>query len=122
MHLQIKLKRAYQLALPEDGYRILVDRLWPRGVSKEKAALDEWAPELAPTTALRKFFYQSPDNWDVFEAEYRRELAERGDETRKVLERAANEMVTLVYAAKDEEQNHAQILLEFLRELAAKTA
>ena len=116
MATQFKLKRAYEPALPDDGYRVLVDRLWPRGVSREKASLDAWAKDLAPSTALRKFFHQSPENWAVFEAEYRHELANQAEELDALRERARREPVTLVYAAKDEEQNHARILLDVLAE------
>jgi uncharacterized protein YeaO (DUF488 family) len=112
--MEIRIKRIHTPADPSDGHRILVDRLWPRGISKEKAAIDEWGKELAPSTNLRKFFHQSPDNWDVFKAEYEAELAAHPDELDKVRFKANRGPVTLVYAASDNEHNHAVILRDML--------
>ena len=75
--MEIVLKRVYEDASPEDGYRVLVDRIWPRGISKEKAALDEWDKDLAPSTALREWFHHDPLLWDEFSRKYKEELLER---------------------------------------------
>ena len=75
--MEIVLKRVYEDASPEDGYRVLVDRIWPRGISKEKAALDEWDKDLAPSTALREWFHHDPLLWEEFSRKYKEELLER---------------------------------------------
>jgi uncharacterized protein YeaO (DUF488 family) len=111
----IKLKRAYETASKSDGFRILVDRLWPRGVSKAKAKLDVWVKEIAPSTELRKKFGHDPEKWHDFEKEYKRELRKNKEtvqELRAIIKREKN--VTFVYAARDEEHNEAVVLKAFI--------
>lgn len=111
---QIKLKRVYDKPLKADGYRVLVDRLWPRGLSKEKAALGEWAKELAPTDRLRHWFDHDPDLWEAFSKKYRIELS-KNELLHDYIERFGNEkLVTLLYATKYDQLTHAIILKEFL--------
>jgi uncharacterized protein YeaO (DUF488 family) len=103
------LKRAYESSAPSDGKRILVDRLWPRGVSKDRAALDLWLKDVAPSTELRKWFAHDPAKWPEFVTRYQAELAH--NEALSELKALASEGdITLVYAAKDEEHNEAQVL------------
>lgn len=112
----VRLKRAYDPAEPGDGYRVLVDRLWPRGVSKERARLDEWARELAPSTGLRTWFGHDPERFAEFEQRYRAELAAQSEKLDELRHRARQGALTLVYAARDEEHNDAVVLAEVLRE------
>jgi len=107
-HLQ--LKRAYEPAEPADGTRILVDRLWPRGVSKEEAALDDWMKDIAPSTELREWFGHDPAKWPEFERRYRAELAQHGAELQHIRDLAKSHKVTLVYSARDEQHNDAIVL------------
>ena len=109
------MKRAYEPATPEDGYRVLIDRLWPRGVSRERARLDEWARELAPSTELREWFGHDPKRYRRFRERYRKELAAHGEELAGLRRRAEHEPVTLVYAARDSEHNDATVLSELIR-------
>ena len=112
--MKIKIKRIYETPQPEDGIRILVDRLWPRGFTKEKAAVDIWLKEIAPTTKLRKWFSHIPERWDELKKQYRSEIRlnkESFSQLKKYMQKAT---VTLVYAAKDEEHNAALVLLEEL--------
>lgn len=104
---------------PEDGQRILIDRLWPRGVSKERAALSEWLRDLAPSTELRQWFGHDPGRWGQFRQRYRRELADRGqlEVLRDLRDRSRREKVTLVFGASDRVHNDAVALLEFAAEL-----
>jgi uncharacterized protein YeaO (DUF488 family) len=112
----IKLKRAYERAAADDGYRILIDRLWPRGLKKTALRLDEWAKELAPSAELRKSFGHAPEKWADFQSKYRAEL--RAPESKKLLEdlakRARKGTVTLIYSARDTEHNDAVVLKEIL--------
>jgi uncharacterized protein YeaO (DUF488 family) len=103
----VKLKRAYDLPEPADGARILVDRLWPRGVKKTEAAIDQWAKELAPSADLRKWFGHEPGRWEEFCERYAAELSRHPDELKHLRELAHNGPVTLVYAAHDELHNNA---------------
>ena len=114
--MDIHLKRAYEPADAGDGYRVLVDRLWPRGVSKEKAGLDGWARELAPSAELRKWFGHDPARFAEFRRRYREELAAHGDRIAELRRRAGEGTLTLVYAARDSEHNDAVVLAELLRE------
>lgn len=115
--MTIKLKRIYEDAAESDGKRILVDRLWPRGVSKEKAKLDEWMKEIAPSSDLRKWFDHDPDKYEEFKKKYRKELQD-GDQKAnydKLKEiQKKNSKITLLFGAKDEEHNQAQVLKEML--------
>ena len=109
------VKRIYEPANSEDGFRVLVDRLWPRGVSKEKARLDLWLKDIAPSTGLRKWFNHDPAKWIEFQSKYRQELeANPGalEELRKATGEAA--VVTLLYGARDSEHNEAVVLAEYL--------
>jgi uncharacterized protein YeaO (DUF488 family) len=110
----VRIKRIYQEAEPADGRRILVDRLWPRGVSKERARVDWWLKEIAPSNELRRWFAHDPSRWEEFQTRYRGELeAVRPllDELRAL---AAQETVTLLYAARDEVHNNAVLLKKLL--------
>lgn len=110
----IKIKRAYAPAEETDGYRILVDRLWPRGISKEKAKIDLWLKSVAPSSDLRKWFGHIPERFPEFTKRYKAELAESGalDDLRKVLSEHPD--ATLLFAAHDEEHNNAVVLKELL--------
>lgn len=110
-----KIKRIYNSPEKDDGYRILVDRLWPRGVSKEKAKLDMWMKDIAPTNELRKWFGHDPEKWDGFKNKYLNELKDKKEliKQMKIIEKH-NENVTLLYSAKDEQKNNAVVLMEVL--------
>lgn len=110
----IRLKRAYEAPSERDGLRILVERLWPRGVSKKQAAIDLWLKDLAPSTALRKWFGHDPEKWPEFRKRYRAELQGVGDLLTLLKQRTTEGPVTFVYAARDEEHNSAVVLKEFL--------
>ncbi|MDZ7657704.1 DUF488 domain-containing protein [Fodinibius sp.] len=111
-----KTKRIYEDYSEDDGYRVLVDRLWPRGVSKEEARLDKWCEEIAPSTELRKWFDHDPNKFEEFANRYKAELTEKGDLIDHLLKNSREQLVTLLYAAKDEDHNHALVLKEFLEE------
>jgi uncharacterized protein YeaO (DUF488 family) len=111
----LRLKRVYEPAARSDGRRILVDRLWPRGLSKERAALDEWMKEIAPSAELRRWFAHDPDKWPEFQKRYRQELRARADLVREIATRASRGRVTLVYGARDEAHNEAVVLAEVVR-------
>lgn len=110
----IKCKRAYDDASPDDGTRVLVDRLWPRGVSTEDAALDDWLKEVAPSDELRKWFDHDPKKWDEFCRRYHRELDENEELVDRIRQEAEDGTLTLVYAAKDREHNNAVALKHYL--------
>lgn len=111
--MPVQIKRIYDDADPSDGERILVDRLWPRGLSKEKASFDEWMKEVAPTSALRKWFDHKPERWSEFKERYRKEL-EANPAIEPLRQKVAKGTVTLLYGARNREYNHAQVLAEFL--------
>lgn len=118
--MDIVIKRAYDEPDDNDGYRVLVDRLWPRGVKKELLAIDEWCKDIAPSTELRKWFNHSPERFAEFSARYTAEL-ECSDAAQQLLQRAnGKRTLTLVYAAKDPKINHAVVLAEYLRALPAQ--
>lgn len=109
----VRLKRVYEAPQESDGTRVLVDRLWPRGVSKDAAAVDWWARELAPSSELRRWFGHDPARFEAFAERYRREI--EGSEAFRELRRLAQEVtVTLVYAARDERHNNARVLEQML--------
>jgi len=110
----IKLKRAYDPPSREDGTRILVDRLWPRGISREKAALDQWMKEIAPSTELRTWFGHDPKRWTEFRRRYAEELREHPDLVTELRLLARGGTITLVYAAHDETHNDAVVLRDVL--------
>lgn len=110
----IRLKRAYEEPAEQDGLRILVERLWPRGVSKEKAAVDLWLKDLAPSTELRKWYGHDLEKWEEFRQRYWSELREKGDLLTLLKHRTTEGTVTFVFAASDEEHNSAVALKEYL--------
>jgi uncharacterized protein YeaO (DUF488 family) len=113
--MTIKIKRAYEQPTPEDGTRILMDRLWPRGLTKEKARVDLWLKEIAPSTELRKWFGHDPARWIEFKRRYRAELKQNKELIAQLKAEVKKGPVTLVYGAKDEQHNDAVALLEALR-------
>lgn len=115
----IRLKRVYAPVAPEDGKRVLVDRLWPRGLRKADATIDRWLKELAPSTALRRWFGHEPRRWAEFQKRYRRELAGRADLLDEVRTLARKGRLTLLFAARDEAHNEAVVLRNLLQSRAA---
>jgi uncharacterized protein YeaO (DUF488 family) len=113
--MSLQIKRAYEPVAASDGERILVDRLWPRGLSKKAAAIDHWAREVAPSTALRRWFAHDPAKWREFQRRYAAELRAVGPAVQALAARARRDRVTLVYGAKDEEHNDAVALRDYLR-------
>jgi uncharacterized protein YeaO (DUF488 family) len=113
--MDIRLKRAYELADPSDGHRVLIDRLWPRGLSRVRAKLDEWDRELAPSTKLRQWFRHEPSRFEEFRRRYVDELQEHRPALAGLRRRAREGALTLVYGAKDTEHNDAVVLVEVLR-------
>ena len=111
----LRLKRAYEPAHALDGYRILVDRLWPRGLSKAKAAIDEWMKDIAPSAELRQWFGHDPEKWREFRRRYRRELQAQDDRVREIAALASRRRVTLVYSARDQAHNDAVVLAAVVR-------
>ena len=111
---RIQIKRIYDAPDQSDGVRVLVDRLWPRGVTKQAAALDFWMKELAPSTELRKWFGHDPARWKGFRQRYRRELRKHGTQLEALKAQAAKRRVTLLYGARDTEHNEAVVLQEAL--------
>jgi uncharacterized protein YeaO (DUF488 family) len=116
MPLDVRVKRIYAPPGKDDGYRVLVDRLWPRGASRERAHLDEWAKELAPSDELRRWFAHDPARFAEFRRRYRAELSPHADQLADLRRRAKSGPLTIVYAARDEEHNNAVVLAELLRE------
>ena len=113
----IKVKRVYHEPLEEDGLRILVDRLWPRGISKKDAKVDLWINEVAPSTDLRKWFNHEDPKWQEFRKKYFLELKERKEEIKQLIELKGEEDITLLFSAKNEEHNNAVALKEYLEEV-----
>ena len=114
MTLGVQAKRIYEPADPADGYRVLIDHVWPRGVSKDRARLDEWARELAPSDELRKWFDHVPERFAEFRRRYRRELSGQAELIDKLRDRARTGRLTIVYAARDAEHNNAVVLVELV--------
>jgi uncharacterized protein YeaO (DUF488 family) len=110
----IKLKRAYEKPSRDDGSRILVERLWPRGLTKERAAVDLWLKEVAPSPELRKWYRHDPAKWEQFQKRYWKELEENEEAVQLLKQKSKQGTVTLVYAARDEEHNSALVLKRFL--------
>jgi len=113
--VDVRLKRAYEPATSSDGYRVLIDRLWPRGVSREHAHLDEWDRELAPSTELRQWFGHEPSRFEEFRRRYQDELRHKRSRIAELRARARKGTLTLVYSARDAEHNDAVVLGEVLR-------
>jgi uncharacterized protein YeaO (DUF488 family) len=112
--MSIELKRAYEQATETDGYRVLVDRIWPRGIAKHDLRIDIWLKDLAPSAGLRKWFRHDPAKWDEFKKRYARELEQRAAALEQLAARARAGRVTLVFGAKDTERNNAVALKEYL--------
>jgi uncharacterized protein YeaO (DUF488 family) len=113
----IKIKRVYEKPAKEDGWRVLVDRLWPRGMKKEAAHLDVWMKDVAPSDALRKWFGHKPEKWSEFQKKYRVELAKKNELVAELKKMAKEHgTLTLLFGAKDEEHNQAVVLADALKE------
>ena len=112
--MELRIKRVYENPKQDDGKRILVDRLWPRGLTKEKASIDLWLKDIAPTTELRKWFGHDPKKWKKFQERYHQELNNNKEQVSILYEQLKKGVVTLVYGAKDEEHNEALVLKEWL--------
>ena len=113
--MTIQIKRAYAAPEKSDGFRILVDRLWPRGLTKEKAKVDLWLKDVAPSTELRKWFAHDPERWSEFRSRYLDELKSNSEPLAQLKEKSAHGPVTLLYAARDEEHNEAVVLKNLLK-------
>ena len=112
----LKTKRVYESAEASDGARFLVDRLWPRGIKKEKLKMEAWLKDVAPSPNLRKWFAHDPGKWQEFQGRYRAELESNSDAWKPILEAAKQGDVTLLYSARDPEHNSAILLKQFLEE------
>ncbi len=119
--MDVRIKRAYEPPEPSDGARVLVDRVWPRGRSRDALELEAWLPELGPSTELRRWFGHDPARWDEFRRRYRSELesAERQPDLDRLAEMASRSALTLVYGARDEQHNQAVVLREVLERRGA---
>jgi uncharacterized protein YeaO (DUF488 family) len=112
--IDIQLKRAYEQPSKNDGTRVLVDRVWPRGVKKQDLALSDWCKDIAPSTELRQWFNHDPDKWPEFRRRYLSELADHKSTAQALLDNTQHNTLTLVYAAKNQEQNNARVIKEYL--------
>lgn len=113
---KIDLKRVYSPHVPTDGYRLLVDRIWPRGMTKEKAAVDRWLPDIGPTTELRQWFGHRPERWPEFKRRYLAELSSNRDVTRTLMEIVAvHHHITILFGARDEKHNQAVVIATYLK-------
>ncbi len=110
----LKVKRIYDPPSPDDGKRILIDRLWARGIKKEDARVDEWIKDISPSTELRKWFGHDPVKWGEFKKRYRNELRDKKEILDRIKNEAKGKTVTLIYSARDEEHNNAVAMKEFL--------
>lgn len=115
--MDIRTRRAYDDPAKDDGHRVLVDRIWPRGVAKADLDLDDWRKDIAPSDDLREWFDHDPDKWDDFQKKYRKEL-DANDAVKPLLDKVRQGRVTLVYGAKDETHNNAEALRDYLRDKA----
>jgi uncharacterized protein YeaO (DUF488 family) len=113
--LNIRLKRAYEPPSPDDGMRVLVDRLWPRGLGKSEAAIDRWLKEVAPSSELRRWFGHDPRKWVEFRRKYEAELSDQTDLLSELRQAAREGPLTLVYSARDQEHNQAAVLRDVLK-------
>ncbi len=113
----IKLQRAYEKPQDTNGYRVLVDRLWPRGIKKENLPLDDWLKDIAPSTELRKWFGHEVDKWDGFQEKFTQELDEHKAQLEQLLQAAGKQPLILVFAAKDEAHNNAVVIKQYLQQL-----
>ena len=110
----VKIKRVYDSVSKDDGRRILVDRIWPRGLKKEEAHADEWLKEIAPSTGLRKWFGHDPKKWSAFKKKYEKELKSYPETIKRIRAEAKKKTVTLLFSARNEDQNQAVVLKEIL--------
>ena len=110
-----EIKRVYEKPAKNDGTRVLVDRLWPRGLKKEEAGIDYWMKEIAPSDTLRKWFAHKEERWQEFKSRYMKQLKDKNELLEQLIDLGKNKRVTLLYAAKGEERNNAQVLLEVLK-------
>jgi uncharacterized protein YeaO (DUF488 family) len=113
---RIRVKRIYRAARVSDGKRILVDRLWPRGIARDRARLSSWCRDIAPSDELRNWFHAHPEQWEAFAARYRGELGAKDDLVREIVGYAEEGVVTLLYASRNENQNNAVVLAGLLRQ------
>ncbi|WP_113911248.1 DUF488 domain-containing protein [Roseovarius dicentrarchi] len=113
--MDIRTRRAYDEMAKNDGFRVLVDRIWPRGVSKEDLDLDDWCEDVAPSDDLREWFDHDPDKWSEFKTRYGKELDDNSA-AKDLLDKARDGRVTLIYGAKDEEHNNAVALRDYMRD------
>jgi uncharacterized protein YeaO (DUF488 family) len=113
----VKIKRVYNKLAKSDGHRVLVDRIWPRGLRKSEVRIDEWLRELAPSTGLRKWFKHDPGKWNQFKKKYAVELKKRREEVEKLARESRKRTVTLLFGAKDTAHNNALALKEYIEEL-----
>lgn len=114
---RVAIKRIYDRPEPRDGFRVLVDRVWPRGISKQKAAIDHWAKDVAPSNELRKWFGHDPARWNEFKHRYRAELDKEADRLHALVEMAGGKPLTLVFSAKDTDHNQAVVLRDVLEHM-----
>ncbi|MCP5365853.1 MAG: DUF488 domain-containing protein [Hyphomicrobiales bacterium] len=119
--LKIHTKRIYENASRQDGFRVLVDRIWPRGVSKEDASIDYWAKDLAPSTELRKWFDHDPDKWDDFKQRYRDELRDKQEVIDDLMQKAGSGPLTLLFSARDQQHNQAIVLQDVLEKYGSSS-
>ena len=120
MAKKITIKRIYEPASTTDGFRVLVDRVWPRGVSKADAAIDVWLREIAPSTELRKWYNHDRSRWSEFQRRYRAELNDRQDELAELLRRAEGKALTLLFGARDTQHNQAVVLKQVLEKMSGR--
>jgi uncharacterized protein YeaO (DUF488 family) len=116
VNLSIRLNRARAVPDAADGFRVLVDRLWPRGLSRTQLKIDAWAKDLAPSTPLRQWFNHEADKWPEFRERYFTELASRQEQLNQLISQAENQQITLIYAARDDRYNNAVALKEYLEQ------
>jgi uncharacterized protein YeaO (DUF488 family) len=115
--VSIATKRIYQKPSPGDGYRVLVDRLWPRGVSRDEAGVDAWMKQVAPSDQLRRWFHSGPPRWGEFRRRYLAELKNHREVLRELAQRSRRERVTLLFGSRDEKRNNAVVVQQYLRML-----
>lgn len=113
--LEVKVKRIYEPVEKSDGFRVLIDRLWPRGIKKEETNIDLWVKEIAPSNTLRRWFNHDPKKWLEFQKRYEQELKTKPELLELILEKAGKQIITLLYSAKDETHNNAQVLRNILQ-------
>lgn len=114
--MDIRLKRIYDKPANRDGHRVLIDRLWPRGIKKDDARLDDWAKDIAPSDELRKWFDHDPNKWPAFKKKYAAQLKGQHEALKAIVKAVPSNTLTLLYAAKDEKHNHAIVLQAYLQD------